>query len=112
LALQIGLFGSVHCALVQQVPVKHCPSQQTLPAPHWSLVDQAEQVCSMQIGSCGFVQSGLPQQVPVKHCPSQQTLPAPHGFWAEQIVQVCPTQIGLVAGHVSLVQQSPATHCP
>jgi hypothetical protein len=75
--LQIGV-GLAQSVFAQQMPVKHCPLQHTLPDPHWSLVEHAPQTWFVQIGLLGSVQSGLPQQLPVKHWPPQQTVPAPH----------------------------------
>jgi hypothetical protein len=71
-----------HWLFVQQMPVKHDPLQQTLPAPHWASVEQTPHVLFVQIG-VGLAHCSLLQQVPVKHCPLQQTSPASHWpvFW-------------------------------
>jgi hypothetical protein len=109
--VQIGLLAG-QVSLLQQSPVKHCPPQQTLPAPHWSLVVQAPQTWFVQMGLLGSLQSGLPQQLPVTHCPSQQTFPSPHCWLVVQGTHCpWPLQIGLAGSGQSPLVQHPL-HVP
>jgi hypothetical protein len=98
---QMGWSGLVHWASVQQLPAKHCPSQQIANSPSHVLRSpssqhslqtspqacglsggQATQVWSAQMGvgseHCWFV-----QQFPLRHVPSQQISPAPH--WSSAV---------------------------
>jgi hypothetical protein len=62
-------------AAAQQLPVTQAPPQQTLPAPHWALVEQAAQVLSTQ--NWPPLHWLSPQQLPALPAPPQQTFPAP-----------------------------------
>jgi hypothetical protein len=96
---------------VQQFPVTHEPLQQTFPAPHCPLVEQATQVLLVQIG-VGFAHWASVQQLPVTHEPLQQTFPAPHwAFWVHA-TQVLLVQIGVGLAHCSLLQHAPVRHWP
>lgn len=94
-------------AVVQQLPVRQTPLQQTWPLPQSVFRVHATHWKPLQIWPAGHGAPG--QQLPVWQVPLQQTLPPPH----------CPSEVHdwqafwrhcSGAGHWLSVQHSPETH--
>jgi hypothetical protein len=128
----VGQFGGLLGSLVeQQLPVKHCPPQQTLPAPQLVAV-QMHVPLPLQTGVVGSMQvvTQVPLALHVRHCAASQVphepphVSGPHCLPAQSRVQHTPcatwhTQFVRSGQSLSLTHapvqvigtQTPVMHC-